>query len=140
MVLVALLWLALFMFLALWWPFCSSCFVLSCVVSGHSNFVTFWAIFWVFWVVSHSDWSSWAVGSSAAALRSHVVPVCGITAMTSFTWCVQLFCGSNSCLSCFIIDVVTSCGVLLFCLANKLLWYAGFVSSSGFAAGASSTE
>ena len=35
-VLVALLWLELFVFSALWWPFSSGCFVLSCDVSGCS--------------------------------------------------------------------------------------------------------
>ena len=122
-VLVALLWLALFVFSALWWPFCSGCFVSSSVVGGCSDFVAFCDVSWVFWVVSHSDWSSWVVGSSAAALRSHDVPGCDIVALTLLTWCTGFFCGSNSCHSCSIIAVASCCGVLLFCLVNKLLWY-----------------
>ena len=62
-------------------------------------------------MVSHSDWSSWTVGSSAAALRSHVVPGCGIVALTSLTWCTGFFCGSNSCLSSSIMAVVSCCGL-----------------------------
>ena len=120
-VLVALLWLELFVFLALWWPFCSGCFVLPCVVSGRSDSVLFSVVSWVFWVVSHWDWSSWAVGSSTAALRSHVVPGCGVVALISLTWCAGFFCGSNSCHSCSIIAVASCCGVLLLCSANKLL-------------------
>ena len=112
-VLVALLWLALFVFLAPWWPFCNGCFVSSCVVGGCSGSIVFCVVSWVFWVVSYSDWSSWAVGNSAAALRSHVVPGCGIIALTSLTWCTEFFCGSNSCLSCSIITVASCCGVLL---------------------------
>ena len=120
---VALLCFELFVLLALWWPLCSDCFVSSCVVGGHSDFVAFCVVSWVFWVVSHSAWSSWAVGSSAAALRSHVVPGCGIVALTSLTWCTEFFCGSNSCHNCSIIAVASCCGVLLFCSVNKLLWY-----------------
>ena len=78
---------------------------------------------WVLLVVSHSDWSSGAVGSSAAALRSHIVPGCGVIAFTSFTWCTGFLCASNSCFSCSIIAVASGCGALLLCSANELLWY-----------------
>ena len=120
-VLVAFLWLELFVFSTLWWPFCSGCFVSSCVVSGHSNFVVLCVVSWVFCVVSHSDWSSWTVGSFAAALRSHVVPCCGVVALTLLTWCTEFFHESNSCCSFSIIAAASCCGVLLLCLASELL-------------------
>ena len=120
------------MFLALWWPFCSGCFVSSCVVGGHSDFVSFSFVSWVFWAVTHSDWSSWAVGSSATALRSHVVPGCSVVALISLTWCTEFFCGSNSCCSCSIIAAVVFC-----CFTQRMSCCdaADFVCSSGSAVG-----
>ena len=121
-VLVDLLWPMLFVLLALWWPLCNNCSFLSCVVDGCSGFILFCVVSLVFWMASHSDWSSWVVSSSAAALRSQVVPGCGVTDLTSLTWCTEFFHGSNSCLSCSIMAVASCCGVLLFCLVNELLW------------------
>ena len=122
-VLLALLWLEVCIVSALWWPLCGNCFVSPCVVGGGSAFVKFDITSWVPLVVSHLDWSSCAVGGSAAALRSHVVPGCGVVTFTSFTWCTGFLCANSSCFSCSMIAVVLGCGVLLLCSANKLLWY-----------------
>ena len=97
------------------------CSFSPCIVGGRSRFIAVSVTSWILPAESHSNWPSCVVGSSVAALRSHIVPGCGVITCTLFTWWAGFLCTSNSCCN------FSTSAVWLFCVsANELLWYFWF--------------
>ena len=100
---------------------CRMCDFCHLALSGRSGFITVGVISWVPPAVSHSDLYSCTVGSSAVALRSHVVLGCGVATCTSFTWWAWFLGVFSSCCSFSTITAVSICVVVLFHFsANEL--------------------